>query len=771
MLARIVRAVVVALSVVFVLAAGLLLFLMSGPGERWIAGKVTDRVDQAIAGSISIGELEFGLDRFVLRDVVIETADGAEVIWAERIMIDLSLSEILGGNIALDRLAVSEYGVVLEKRAGQWTLVEALEPTTPGGAKRPIAIHALDLHDGTVTVGSDGKTEAVIRDLSVTGSLARRELWDATLVAEGHTDANGSKRVSARIRARGSDGVQRLSTTASYGSSRLQLDAAIPNWTEGDAPSLADLTVQVDLRIQSFTHGGWTYGPAYVEASLVDGELAVPRARVQLPGAQLERAPPRSGSAAVRLEVESLSATLQSLADLTGRSLPAGSGKGTLAVRLDHSLSSAEVKVDGSFERLAIGGTAVRGLQIDARVEDISRLKEGEIAIEADRLTIGERKLRGVELQLRRRDRQFALDARVGRPYRASLSAEAVVFEQDDWLARIEELTLSYPRTTWTVKDSAFLDIEPSGVAIEGLVLESGAQRIALRDASWTPSATSADLQVTGLELSQLPQGLLPQTPMAGQLQGRVQLSTSGDSQDLRGSVDMTATDWRIGRIRGQRTQLDATMRDGRATGSLNVRLYGGSVSGTFDVPAGLPPSKEAPIQADLEISDVRLRPVWRDAMPRLPQTMRERIGNVSGRLHGSLQLAGTAERPRPSGRIRLEGAKANVRALKGCCQFDLVARVTPQKIIIDELVARAQSGRVRIEGWARQLSDGRYRYRLTAHARKFPVPGKELRASGELTVRGKASAEQVQANVSFDDIHLTAPSAPLLPRRLRGAR
>jgi uncharacterized protein YhdP len=122
----------IAVGVLVVLAVGFFLFLLTPPGENLLQRVALDRINETIAGEADLKNLEFTGGTLELEGLVLRTPEGEEVVYAERVFIDLAFAPLLSREVHLDRLELSDYSVRLRRQDdGRWNLAAALERVEP----------------------------------------------------------------------------------------------------------------------------------------------------------------------------------------------------------------------------------------------------------------------------------------------------------------------------------------------------------------------------------------------------------------------------------------------------------------------------------------------------------------------------------------------------------------------------------------------------------------------------------------------------------------
>lgn len=439
------------------------------------------------------------------------------------------------------------------------------------------------------------------------------------------------------------------------------------------------IRARLSLSAPSTRTRGGVWGPLSVQAGLADGVLAPFDVSVVVPGARLVAdggGPLGRLRALCRLDVSSLMTLRGAVAALTGADLPDVGGRGTVEVALGgapfEGPGAIGVRLDTRFPRARIGGTWLSGVRLSLDLPPP-----------------------------RARDRRFVLSGGLRAPQEVSFEADgsrlAPPEGQPSLLLGVDRLSLEYAalaggRTRWRLDCPARIGVEAGTALVDGLVLTSGGQRVAL-DGSVRGGALSWRMALARLQIGRLPRGLGPGLARVdGLLHGSA--TVAGSPRD---PVVEAAFRLRHGRglgITDVEADIEANVQQGRAWGTLAARAPTAALAGRYDLPARWPVPPHSPVFIAVELERFDLTPV---SVPRAPVA-------VSGEVSGSLLVTGTTSAPAvdvqgQSSRLRLASADAEspTAAFDGTARFRARHDTRGARVLL--ALADAQGGRFVAEG------------------------------------------------------------------------
>lgn len=536
---RVVRGMLIAVGIALiatvVVAVAFFLFLFTSPGEDLLRSFAVSRINERIVGQLEIADLEFRGGEIELESVGLRTAQGDRVLFADRVLADLALGSFVLGELHLERLVVSDYGLdLIEQDDGDWNLAAALQRTRPEppGPRWPIIVDRFQFLDGVLAAraeaGGQMQTLRVI-DLDAAGEISVRDgLARGALEMRGQVEDPIAGPMTVEARARVEGDAQVVKVEAQIGRGELEGQLWLPGLRDPAGLRLAEVEGWARVELPAFTVAGFTYGPVRFGARIDDGHLELRTADVELPGATLTGRSEGGDSAFVgTLSIDALGTTARALEALLGIELPDVSGRGKLDLRIGNPIDAAGVRIGGRLSRVGVGDTRAEGVEIDATIADITRLREGEIVVGADAVQVGDRHVRGVRLDALVQDREIAVDARVEAPYSAELHLQGELTNSYRGL-RVHELSLSYSDTRWTNEAPATVRLQDAGVVVQGVDLVSNGQRIEV-NATWT------DGRIQGEAAARL---------FSGDVRARFDLPASGSpAQDQRVGAEVDVQD------------------------------------------------------------------------------------------------------------------------------------------------------------------------------------------------------------------------------------
>jgi hypothetical protein len=178
---RILRIVGIVLAVPLGLVLLLLLLLHTGPGQRFVAGKIQQRVGERVNGSFELGELDFALGgKIALRNVSIRDEAGDEVIGLATLEVVPRWGSLLEGAPVIERIALDGVHVhLVQNEDGSSNLKKLFkkkppkpppkEPTQPKETR--ISIEQLHIGDVDVTIEKPDGTIIAVQDFGLDGSV------------------------------------------------------------------------------------------------------------------------------------------------------------------------------------------------------------------------------------------------------------------------------------------------------------------------------------------------------------------------------------------------------------------------------------------------------------------------------------------------------------------------------------------------------------------------------------------------------------------------
>jgi autotransporter translocation and assembly factor TamB len=694
---RVLAGIGVAVLALVLLAGGFVLYLTTGPGERLLARVLTSQINTRIAGQIALTELDFDGRVVVLHDVSLHAPDGERVAWARRVRIEPALGALLRGRLVFKRVTASTYDVTLRHRDGRWNLLAAIEVIDPVPEPRAVTIEELALSNGRLDVrlGSDGAPGVRAHHVAVSGRIDRHDALDAALRAHGRAVEPGSGDVAIEFLAAGRDQRQHLEIAAELGAARVAGSLALP---AGEPFDLGTITTALDVRVPEVEGHGHAYGPIELAARLDRGRFELARAHVVWPGLSVRQTTPAGpDGVGLALAIDDLADAFAAIAPLVGRELPEATLRARMGVTVEQPPTgpAQAVVLDAKIEEVAAGGTVVEDAAFVAR-----------------------------------------LTRAPGEPLPA--------------VVRVGELALTYAGTRWASTQPAIVRFRDLGVEVEALALHADDQHLAV-DGAWTAHSQRIAASFARVRIEALPEAVRPgSVEIGGRLDGYLQLVATAP---LRGRASLVATEWHVEGVRGKRAALAAHLEEGRASGRFSATALGGTVQATFDVPIE---RDTDPIDVTVALDALQLSEVWRAIAAYVPEAIATRIRSVTGRLDGSARIGGTVESPEPTGSIAVRGGTVAVRGARERYRaITLDADVTPDRVNLRRLDARAGDGRLAIQGRATRAGDA-FRYRLDVELDELALPaGPDREASVAATVAGTISRREVTTNITFSRLRI----------------
>jgi translocation and assembly module TamB len=692
-----------------VAVGSLWIVLESRAGGEWARRLVLPRVNAQLAGRLEVAELRFGGDRLMLRGVTLHDPEGFVVARIARIELAFSPLWLLRRHLALSELRIEEPTVLLAQDRRGLNLTRALAARNPAPETAPTAapqdggtggglvidlgqlvvrralvdfrsnipddahhVRVVDLTvDGQVHLDAGrnvlaidlrigGRAEAPVRPLAMAVRLDLHKTGQrvefASDIAAGH----------ARIDARGEIDLSRLRTgtagIAVHGSdidlgelwsdaprSGLEFDLAV----HGGGRDLASLDGSLDFSLPPGRLDGHAMGPVQLSARAVRDECQVASLLATLPGLRITG----KGSASrarldmhLGVEADNLAATAESFSPLHGRPLlrlpPGLAGHGRLDLTVGGTLERPTLQASGGFPQLALGANRISDLTLSARIPNLRQPLGADADLRILTARLGTEVVRDLRVHARAAGPRVTLDVRATSPYPLAVSLGGRWGAARQALA-IDSLRITYPEASWSAQRPARLSFPPDRLALEGLDLRSGAQRVRA-SFSRAKQILRGHVEISRFDLGRLPRLLVPaELKLAGQLNLDARLGGTDRHPEVDAKVVLAK-----GHLRDYDNlgfDLDARYADGRARGQLDARGLGTALRSRFDLPAAWPPhDRRAPLKIDLTIDETDLPTLQAALAPAaVPGAGPAKPPRLRGRARLSVQLTGTVAEPR----------------------------------------------------------------------------------------------------------------------------
>jgi len=691
-----------------VAVASLWIVLETRAGGEWARRLALPRVNAQLAGRLEVAELRFGGDRLMLRGVTLHDPEGFVVARIARIELAFSPLSLLRRHLALSALRIEEPTVLLVQDRRGLNLTRALAARNPAPETAPTAapkdggtggglridLGQLVIRRAMVDFRSkipDGARHVRVVDLTVDGQVhldAGRDVLAVDLRISGRAEApvrplamavrldlhKTGQRVAfasdiaaghARIDARGEIDLSSLRTGAAgialHGRdidlgelwsdaprSGLAFDLAV----HGGGRDLATLDGNLDFSLPPGHLDGHAIGPVQLSARAVRDECQVTSVLATLPGLRITG----KGSASrarldmhLGVEADDLAATAESLSPLHGRPLlrlpPGLAGHGRLDLTVGGTLERPTVQASGGFPQLALSANRISDLTFSARIPNLRQPLEADADLRILTARLGTEVVRNLRVHARAAGPRVTLDVRATSPYPLAIALGGRWGAARQALA-IDSLHITYPEASWSAQRPARLLFPPDRLALEGLDLRSGAQRVRA-SFSRAKQTLRGHVEISRFDLGRLPRLLVPaELKLAGQLDLDARLGGTDRHPEVDAKVVLAK-----GHLRDYDNlgfDLDARYADGRARGQLDARGLGTALRSRFDVPAAWPPRDlRSPLKIDLTIDETDLPTLQAALAPAaVPGAGPAKPPRLLGRARLSVQLTGTVAEP-----------------------------------------------------------------------------------------------------------------------------
>lgn len=161
-----------------VLAGLLVAFLHTGPGKARVRAAVLARLSERVDGQVELGVVDYAIFGEVkLGDVHVKDAQGTEAVALSSLTVRPSWSDLLRGDIVIERVALSGLAVhVIKDADGGSNLQRLIKPRPEDPQKKPldrwIKVQAIAMDGVAVDIAQPDGTKIVLSDIAVEGALS-----------------------------------------------------------------------------------------------------------------------------------------------------------------------------------------------------------------------------------------------------------------------------------------------------------------------------------------------------------------------------------------------------------------------------------------------------------------------------------------------------------------------------------------------------------------------------------------------------------------------
>lgn len=667
-------------------------FLRTRTGGEMLRRFAVDRVNREIAGHLDVGQLAFGGDWVVLRDVALLDPDGRPVLRAARVEVRVRLSALIGRTLDVRRLEVTRPVVTLRSNARGSNLDRALSarhqapPAAAPVAKGPAAaprrwLRVVELGHVRVTeggldwrglpagvigiedvrLGGHGRWETGAPALSGAFRIEARgrDPIDGALSADGDLEWEGD-RGSASLRIDGVAGrlaaAVALEPTRRGPGLRVEMhgrELDVSAWQRGAPASdlafdldaslsghgLHDVSGEVELLVPPSRLGGQRAGPVRLRAVADDGAVTLRELHVALPGLLLDGAGRMDRTdlhVRGRLSLQGLRATVRSvLGRRAALRLPVDAA-GQVSFRAEGPRRGPSLHGEARRVRLSWAGGRADGLTAVLDLPSLARPQDLTGAARVAAVHIGERRIGGIVGRATTAGRQVRARLEIATPQ--PLVADA----SGSWrpgrrVLDVRRLILALPGGRWEATAPFPVGVGPSAFELGPVRLASGTQALDLSVAR-AGRRIRADGRATNLRLEELPRIVFGGGPRPrGTLNALVRVR--GTVRAPLADASATIAGGALGPVSDATVRLDARLAGGRAAGTLAVAAAGAALDARFDLHAGWPWTASTPVDVAVSLTDLDLaraaRLAGRDA------------SGWKGRVRGEVVVHGTAGAPR----------------------------------------------------------------------------------------------------------------------------
>ncbi|WP_240359442.1 translocation/assembly module TamB domain-containing protein [Pyxidicoccus trucidator] len=543
---------------------------------------------------------------------------------------------------------------------------------------------------------------------------------DATLDVEGDLDLEHLRTRGFTAKARDVD----LSQLVEEGpKTKLHADLL----AKGGGTSLETLDGEVDLTVSPSEYQGQPLGPVELEASAKDGQFALSRLQVLLPGASL-RAQGQGTQERMRVDggftAGNLALLSQALSRLLPGAVPPMAGSGTLDFVVEGPLRTPGLEAHGGFATLAYGADlALRDITVKVELPDVTRPLDTDASLVVAELRTGGRTFKDLAATVATRERELDATVRVQGDAQVGITLGGLVDEDGQGLA-VDALSLSWPEATWSLQRPTHVGFGGGRVEVEpALTLTSGPQSLSLRGAKEGEQVT-ARVELGAFDLTKLPRAFVPESlGLGGTVTGFV--SARGRLPRPEAEANLRWDDGRVSGYEGLQAALNGRYVKDRATGTLSANLPVAKLTADFDVPVqGVLKRRRDAMSLKVNLEDLDVAGVMKLA---------KQPAGPSGHVAGTLAVVGPAREPRLDFTLRGRDVRYEVPppgfSLKAPLAFELRAASDAEDGTLD--------ARLELQGLAKQAYVAlRTPFTLGGLLAKPPTPDDVFAAALELEAR-----------------------------------
>jgi len=426
--------------------------------------------------------------------------------------------------------------------------------------------------------------------------------------------------------------------------SRLSLDCR----AHGSGNTLDDLDGALSIQIPRGTIDGRSAGPVRVAVRAERGRFRLTDLSISAPGARLTAA---GGATRSNVNVAG-SVDLLDLGALAGSlssSAAQTQGAGRLTFSVSGAVSSPSLRLVGHLDGLVWNDLAVPSLKLALRVPDAHHPLASHLALFVPEARLGLRRFAGLSLHVQGTGPALSFRLALLQPEPLTL------WFAGRWGAGRQRLAISrgqigLGRTTWVLQRPAELLLAERRIRLTDLILAAPDQsaRVAFDK---TAHQLRVGLSLSRVDLSMLPQRLVPVPRIAGRLSADLEVRLSHNSQLAHARLKIERG--RIGAIDRIDSVADAELSGGRAKVDFTVHALGGRAKGRLDVPVAWPPKSGSPLFADLDLSAVDLDRVTAWVSAAKAASGSRDATQLGGTGSATIEVRGTADRPKVAANLQ----------------------------------------------------------------------------------------------------------------------
>ncbi len=448
-------------------------------------------------------------------------------------------------------------------------------------------------------------------------------------------------------------------------------------------------------------------------------------------------------------------------------------GNASFRTRLDDKGGDQDIELEMTAKGLRFSGLALEGLRVDGQIQGLLNNPNGRLQVKAQGFKSGEAQIRTLNAEVHGGARSLAYRLGLQGRYRSSLAVESagsLSLADASKRIRIKEFQGHYGKIPLKLLQPLDLRFAPGQLAAQDLLLRVGTGRVQ-GSARWNSRKVAAHLGLSKMDLAVLePFGI---ADIAGTCDLDARISGSSSRPSVTATVHLAGLRYHgpdTERLPPADVQINATVKAGR----LNARLVlaglseqpltaTGSLPVSFAVkPAHFAIPSQEPVSGHVQ-GRIELGPAAKVFLPE------DQV--LSGTLTVEATAAGTAARPRFSGRLALAGGHYE-NLTSGTLLNEITGDIglAADRLTIRQLTAATgDHGKVRVQGWLELAPERNFPLQVQTklvRARLMQSDLASVSANGTLALRGSLQSMSAVGNLDLEPVEVRIPDqiGPSIP-------